>query len=313
MSLQKNCYICVCRKSGIFAKDIIIKENDYDEFFSQYEISNFEKNRIKRATNRRGKRTWEKISGDEYVYIPYIINEKLSKSFKKSIYKAIQDYNNRTCIRFIPKSKEKDFIEFKQASKYMCASSLGKVGKKQRILLGKFCNNHGTIIHEMMHALAVDHEQTRPDRDRHIKINWKNVSQKVMFAKRKRHLWSAYGTSYDLSSVMQYGSFDGSENGKPTILTRNNEEIKRSDEFSLMDIIQLNKMYRCSKKFIEMAIEEKKDQCVDLRRSCIRIAKEGKCKKREFKEFVETSCRLSCEFCKLSYKRKSLRWNTSIE
>ena len=42
----------------------------------------------------------------------------------------------------------------------------------------------------------------------------------VMFAKRKRHLWAAYGTPYDILSVMQYGSFDGSKNGKPTILTR---------------------------------------------------------------------------------------------
>jgi len=297
MSSQRKCYICLCRKSGIFAKDIIIKESEYDDFFSRYEISNFKSKRIKRATNKRGIRTWVKRSGEEYVYVPYTISEKLSKSLKKSIYKAIQDYKNRTCIRFTPKSNEKDFIEFKQASKYMCASSLGKVGKRQRILLGKFCQNHGTIIHEMMHALAVDHEQTRPDRNRHIKINWKNVSQRVMFAKRKRHLWAAYGTPYDILSVMQYGSFDGSKNGKPTILTRNNEEIERSDEFSLMDLIQLNKMYGCSKNYTEKAVEEKKDQCVDLRRSCIRIAKEGKCRMLEFEEFVEKNCRESCKFC----------------
>lgn len=52
-------------------------ESEYDDFFSRYEISNFKSKRIKRATNKRGIRTWVKRSGDEYVYVPYTISEKL--------------------------------------------------------------------------------------------------------------------------------------------------------------------------------------------------------------------------------------------
>ena len=35
----------------------------------------------------------------------------------------------------------------------------------------------GTCQHELMHALGTIHEQSRPDRDAHVKIIWSNIRE----------------------------------------------------------------------------------------------------------------------------------------
>jgi len=40
---------------------------------------------------------------------------------------------------------------------------------------GATCINRGVIAHELFHALGVDHEQSRSDRDNFVTINWNNI------------------------------------------------------------------------------------------------------------------------------------------
>ena len=57
----------------------------------------------------------------------------------------------------------------------MCSSVIGHTGGKQVLNLGKDCLVNGIIQHELMHALGIFHEQSRPDRDYFIVIFEDNI------------------------------------------------------------------------------------------------------------------------------------------
>ena len=65
---------------------------------------------------------------------------------------------------------------------YFFSSCWSSVGKRyspgyQQLSLGPGCRHHGTVVHELMHALGFWHEQSRPDRNKFIEIFWENIRQ----------------------------------------------------------------------------------------------------------------------------------------
>ena len=79
------------------------------------------------------------------------------------------------------------------------------------------CITDSTVMHEFIHAIGFYHEQSRPDRDKFVKINKQNISPNSghNFKRAKNSL--TFGVPYDGLSIMHYSYKALSKSGKPSI------------------------------------------------------------------------------------------------
>ncbi|ETN75311.1 astacin [Necator americanus] len=107
--------------------------------------------------------------------IPYTLSSQYGAYSRSVIAKAMQEYHDKTCVRFVPRdvSRHVDYIYIHPDDG--CYSLVGKTGGRQPLSLDSGCIQVGTIVHELMHAVGFFHEQSRQDRDEYIEIVWRNV------------------------------------------------------------------------------------------------------------------------------------------
>eukprot|EP00111_Clytia_hemisphaerica_P024564 TCONS_00072424-protein len=179
------------------------------------------------------------------VPIAYEMSAEFARdaSKKAKIEAAFRDYEQKTCLRFVPRTNQQQFMHFRRQGQG-CYTSVGMQYRGNFINLGVGCFTHGVLIHEIMHGLGVWHEQSRGDRDQHIKINYHNMKCcKSQFTERDYTI-DSLGFPYDLKSVMHYGPWAFSNGNGPTIEPLNKRErIYNNGQFSDIDIQQLNAMY----------------------------------------------------------------------
>ncbi|CAK9004247.1 unnamed protein product [Durusdinium trenchii] len=113
----------------------------------------------------------------------------------------------------------------------------------------------GVVLHELLHALGMAHEQARPDRDKYITVLWQNIKPGM------EGQFGVMGNAdasrpYDLTSIMHYGPTAFTKNGLPTLaLTARGQQqlnalgaytIGQRDTLSQLDFEQLVHLYHCT-------------------------------------------------------------------
>ncbi|XP_016386247.1 low choriolytic enzyme-like [Sinocyclocheilus rhinocerous] len=187
---------------------------------------------------------WPKYS-DGMIYVPYVIANHYSSRELEIIKRGLDSFSYSTCIRFFPRSNERDYISIESRSG--CYSYVGRQGYTQTVSLARNgCLYHSTVQHELLHALGFNHEQTRSDRDNHIQVIWENIIDDMKYNFNKIDTLNQ-GTPYDYGSVMQYERYAFSKNGLPTMvpIPDNNAALGTSTEMSQNDIIRINRLYQC--------------------------------------------------------------------
>nr|UZC46533.1 hatching enzyme [Exorista sorbillans]WFF64589.1 hatching enzyme [Exorista sorbillans] len=181
--------------------------------------------------------------------VPYEIAENFEISDLHIIGFAMNEYHAKTCIRFKPRTNERDYISIVRGNSG-CWSSVGRIGGKQQVnLQAPGClKKPGTVLHELMHVLGFMHEQNRKERDSYVTIQFQNVQENAVANFQKAPNTIAFGVGYDYGSVMHYSPKAFSRNDQPTIVAKNpihRNIMGQRDGFSSMDIEKLNRMYNC--------------------------------------------------------------------
>ncbi|GIY17167.1 metalloendopeptidase, partial [Caerostris extrusa] len=97
-------------------------------------------------------------------------------TFRIHFYVPSDDFNKQR-LGSVPILKWK-IIKFHMRflKKHTCHSEVGRMKRKQLLVLNEAnCNDTGSVLHEMMHAIGFTHEHNRPDRDDYIEMLFLNI------------------------------------------------------------------------------------------------------------------------------------------
>ena len=179
--------------------------------------------------------------------VPYAINSNLTTprpNYTTLINNAIAQLEASTNIDMVLRTTETDYIDFVGGSG--CSSAIGRQGGKQVITLttaSGFVCPVGTIMHEILHALGVSHEQSRPDRDKYITVLTQNIQTGKAHNFNKKTSTRNLGP-YDYGSIMHYNSTFLGINGATTMETIPvGIPIGQNTALSDLDIAWINTMY----------------------------------------------------------------------
>uniref|UniRef100_A0A3B3HZP2 Metalloendopeptidase n=1 Tax=Oryzias latipes TaxID=8090 RepID=A0A3B3HZP2_ORYLA len=181
--------------------------------------------------------------------VPYVLDQSLDLNAKGVILKAFDQFRLKTCIDFKPRDAEEYYISIQKLDG--CYSYIGRqVANGQVLSIGSGCDSKAIVEHEFLHALGFFHEQSRYDRDDFVTIVWNNILKESNFEKAGSDISTTHGTPYDYRSVMHY-SKDAFTNGNgSTIITidpKFQNVIGQRLEMSYYDVLELNRLYNCSK------------------------------------------------------------------
>ncbi|GAV04358.1 hypothetical protein RvY_14646 [Ramazzottius varieornatus] len=184
--------------------------------------------------------------------IPYTIDPYYSASQRKIIYAAIDEIQGKTCVNFVERSSETDYVRIMPGEG--CSSYVGRRGGQQVVTLDPWrcLTEVGVVSHELLHVLGFYHEHTRLDRDEFIDVLWNNMEngREVNFHKRSPGTIDSLGKSYDYNSVMHYSAYAFSiDERRPTILPRyptvSAKKLGQRKELSPLDAEKVNQYYGC--------------------------------------------------------------------
>ncbi|XP_078488421.1 uncharacterized protein LOC100176732 isoform X2 [Ciona intestinalis] len=235
-------FSCDCNSNGYIEEDIKYDEKDVAQIKNAYD-------KIPKGVSEAasiGIKLWNENVVNGRTKVPYVIDSSMSTKARTAISHGIASYTENTCIDFVARTNEVNYIIF--VSKGGCWSYIGRRGGKQEISIGIGCAWKGIVQHELMHALGFWHEQSRPDRDDHIRIIEENIIAGKQHNFNKRNSINSLGSNYDIQSIMHYGGFAFSKNRQATIVERKtNEPVKSQRQgFTEEDKKQLNLLYSCS-------------------------------------------------------------------
>ncbi|XP_078489325.1 astacin-like [Ciona intestinalis] len=207
---------CECKSSGFIEGDIKFDKQNIPMIRKTYGKD--------KDSNARGASVgldlWtNRVNGR--IKVPFVMRNDTLNTSEIAIHEAVAAISGSTCIDFINRTTEVDFIEI--IPDVGCWSWVGRRGGKQDLSIGPGCEYSWIVQHEFLHALGFWHEQSRPDRDDYVIIQYDNIIEDKIHAFELRAI-DSLGSPYDLQSIMHYHAYAFTKNGNATILVKATNE-----------------------------------------------------------------------------------------
>ena len=186
--------------------------------------------------------------------VRYVIDPSLTTCERNVLRSAIQHIESKTNVRFYNATGQPTVdptygfaypyvnVQNNAESATVSKSYVGRIGGKQDLKIGSECGV-GVVVHELCHACAMYHEHCRYDRDNYITVNTDNIEDDALNDVRKITSNYYIRGAFDFNSIMIYGSYTFSKNGKPTMLKKDGSTFYQNNVLSDLDRAWLNYFY----------------------------------------------------------------------
>ncbi|XP_016390692.1 meprin A subunit beta-like [Sinocyclocheilus rhinocerous] len=108
--------------------------------------------------------------GDQSLWdipVPYELSVNLSMNDRGVVLRAFEQFRLKSCVDFKPRAAEEFYISVE--SHKGCWSYIGRSSPGgQTLSIGKDCGRKGIVEHQFLHALGLNHEHSRYDRDDYV-------------------------------------------------------------------------------------------------------------------------------------------------
>uniref|UniRef100_A0A914LL10 Metalloendopeptidase n=1 Tax=Meloidogyne incognita TaxID=6306 RepID=A0A914LL10_MELIC len=191
--------------NGVYQEDILLSEHQSNSMIFQIE------NQIQEAASHRHKRAGNSVFFEGVPALRWPRDEPIKYTFhptitlevdKETIRSAINEIQSKVpCLSFeeieYTQALDSRIIYIKAGVTGTCGQgSVGRQDPVNAVYLTFSCSNSiGVAIHETLHALGLQHEQMRIDRDRYINIDYNNLDPKnyAEFAIVDKTKYTSYG------------------------------------------------------------------------------------------------------------------------
>uniref|UniRef100_A0AB38ZEM4 Metalloendopeptidase n=1 Tax=Oncocephalus sp. TaxID=2944721 RepID=A0AB38ZEM4_9HEMI len=188
--------------------------------------------------------------------VPYVYHKIITPPSRAKIENAMRLLEEQTCVKFVPWDESMGEHYLMVLANDGCFATVGFSRLNQRYLNlnQRGCLYYlGSIQHELLHVLGLEHEQSRPDRDEHVTILKENIEtgMEKQFKIVGGREYSTLDVPYDYNSVMHYSAYSFSKNRKATLLPKDPnvdpETLGQRKGAAESDIKKINIMYKCNK------------------------------------------------------------------